>query len=477
MQIASRLRGWPAVKSKKTQQGQALIYGLFVLMGGLAALFFLFNTGQLSAEKTKLVNTADAVAYSAGVMHARALKFQAYTNRAMLANTVAIAQLVSLSSWIRYENSLAAFGSSTLNPKFLPFYPSYYAAVTGSRVSFPLVQTGTLEALEVASDDVNKALQSAQSLIYAGLPVARAKVMQQVVDANYQNDGSVALDLIPLTPVDFLAFSRRYTGDERKRFKEVALKSANFDSFVPKRTWTLIGAYGDCNPFRLDILTRRGGTELLDFDEWKAIDSLSEHRWIPSDLLDISCSQNIEIPDAWGGQSGSNGIPTLVDADTSHYDNSAVVNFGSTASAFATSGAWKYSGIPSFYDLSDTEMTDTKEKNDPRLKFAIRLRRPIDQTMTSEGRSAIKQSSSPSHKLGLNDYHATPAGGSEMVAVGASEVYFQRPPTQDRQNIYGKSIGKPNEIGSLFNPYWQVRLIGSPDSIQKAQLLQGVVLP
>ncbi|MFZ6863713.1 pilus assembly protein TadG-related protein [Undibacterium sp. Ji67W] len=477
MQIASRLRGWPAVKSKKTQQGQALIYGLFVLMGGLAALFFLFNTGQLSAEKTKLVNTADAVAYSAGVMHARALNFQAYTNRAMLANTVAIAQLVSLSSWIRYENSLAAFGSSTLNPKFLPFYPSYYAAVTGSRVSFPLVQTGTLEALEVASDDVNKALQSAQSLIYAGLPFARAKVMQQVVDANYQNDGSVTLDLIPLTLVDFLAFSRRYTGDGRTRFKEVALKSANFDSFIPKRSWTLVGFYGDCNFIKRDVLTRRGGTELIRFDEWKAIDSLSEHQWVPSDSLDIFCSANIEIPDGWGGQSGSNGISTLVDADPTHYDYSTVVNVDSTAAAFATSSSWNYSGIPSFYDLSDTEMTDTKEKNDPRLKFAIRLRRPIDQTMTSEGRSAIKQSSSPSHKLGLNDYHAAPAGGSEMVAVGASEVYFQRPPTQDRQNIYGKSIGKPNEIGSLFNPYWQVHLIGSPDSIQKAQLLQGVVSP
>jgi len=477
MQMTSRLRGWPAVKSKKAQQGQALVYGLFVLMGGLAAFFFLFNTGQLSTEKTKLVNTADAVAYSAGVMNARALNFQAYTNRAMLANTVAIAQLVSLSSWIRYENNLAALGSSALDPKFLPFYPSYYAAVAGSYVSFPLVQGGVLEALEVASDDVNKALQSAQSMIYAGLQVARAKVMQQVVDANYQNDGSVTLDLIPLTLVEFLAFSRRYTGDERKRFKEVALKSANLDSFVPKRSWTLVGLYGDCNFIKRDVLTRRGGTELLGFDEWKAIDSLSEHRWVPSSWYDMFCRANIEIPYGWGGQSGSKGMSTEIDADPTHYDNSVVVNAGSTAAAFTTSSTWNYSGIPSFYDLSDTEMTNAATKNDPRLKFAIRLRRSINQTMTSEGRSAIKQSSSPSHKLGLNEYHAMPAGGSEMVAVGASEVYFQRPPTQDRQNIYGKSIGKPNEIGSLFNPYWQVRLIGSPDSIKKAQLLQGVVSP
>ncbi len=53
-------------------RGQVLIYGLFILGAGLTALFFLFNTSQLIAEKSKLVDTADADAYSAGVMHARA---------------------------------------------------------------------------------------------------------------------------------------------------------------------------------------------------------------------------------------------------------------------------------------------------------------------------------------------------------------------------------------------------------------------
>jgi len=113
-----------ASKGKRYQQGQALIYGIFVMMGGLAALYFLFNTGQLTREKTKLVNTADAVAYSAGVMNARALNFEAYTNRAMLANTVAIAQLVSLSSWVQYTNTLANYGYVVDNPKFVTFYPS-----------------------------------------------------------------------------------------------------------------------------------------------------------------------------------------------------------------------------------------------------------------------------------------------------------------------------------------------------------------
>ena len=73
------------------QRGQALIYGIFILMSSLCALFFLFNT-------------ADAVAYSAGVMHARALNFDAYNNRALVANEVLVAQMVSLSSWASYAD-------------------------------------------------------------------------------------------------------------------------------------------------------------------------------------------------------------------------------------------------------------------------------------------------------------------------------------------------------------------------------------
>ncbi|MGV0960700.1 MAG: pilus assembly protein TadG-related protein [Limnohabitans sp.] len=109
--------------SLQLQKGQALIYGLFVLTAGLAGLFFLFNTGQLAYEKSKLVNTADAVAYSGGIMNARALNFQAYTNRAMIANTVAIAQLVSLSSWVTYAQIYGQWGGA------VAYNPKYYGAL------------------------------------------------------------------------------------------------------------------------------------------------------------------------------------------------------------------------------------------------------------------------------------------------------------------------------------------------------------
>jgi Putative Flp pilus-assembly TadE/G-like len=278
MQRAGPARGWPVFGGRRAQAGQALIYGLFVLIGGLAALYFLFNTGQLTREKTKLVNTTDAVAYSAGVMHARALNFEAYTNRAMVANTVAIAQLVSLSSWIQYTDNISEYGYVLENEKFAPYYPAYYVAeYAGPYLQEYLNDDDTLERLATASDNIiRKGLMNAQQVAYAGLLPARKQVMDEVAQANYRDDGTVAIDLIPLTDNEFTDFVSRYSGDDRKRFAEVAKVSANKDSFLPKRSWDLPGLFADCAQIypRVDWLDRRGGTELLGFDEWKAMDIL-----------------------------------------------------------------------------------------------------------------------------------------------------------------------------------------------------------
>jgi hypothetical protein len=463
-------RGFPrcaAMRARKFQQGQALVYGLFVLIGGLAALFFLFNAGQLTREKTKLVNTSDAVAYSAGVMNARALNFDAYTNRAMVANTVAIAQLVSLSSWVQYAGNVSTFGYDLENPKFALFYPSYFAAAeSGMYLQESLNDTGTLEKLAQASDAIVQVLSGAQQVTYATLVPLRQAVMRQVADANYANDGTVVVEDFTLPTSDFLAFVHPYSGDDRKRFAEVATTSADRDGFVKKRSWKLPGLWADCaSAFpRVDWLDRRGGTNLVNFDQWEALDTLSEKRWHPSNWLDVFCSAVGESPQSWGGNvAADDGSQAF---DLSFYDNSIPVNPGSSGVGLVTSQSWGYKGLPTFYDLS----SDALAKDDPRLQFTVRLRRDKNQTATSEGRSNIKTTPR------LNAYAAQPAGGSEFVAVSTAENYFQRD-GDAQDNVYGESLGKPQEIGSLFNPYWQVHLVRSDADIRRAQALQGVVLP
>lgn len=469
MLISRPPRSW-FVGGRRLQSGQALIYGLFVLVGGLASLFFLFNTGQLTREKTKLVNTSDAVAYSAGVMHARALNFEAYTNRAMVANTVAIAQLVSLSSWVKYTDNLATYGGYAADDpsKFAWFYPSYLAAsYSGSYLQQDLNDSGSLSRLASASDDIiRNVLMTAQRAVHLGLFTARQQVMDQVAQANYLNDGTVVVEPAVSTLNAYGSFVSRYSGDERTRFAEVAKSSLDRDPFITKRSWGPIpGLYADCPSAPApDWLDRRGGTELIGFDQWQAVDTLSAHIWVPYSWWDVNCLAVAEEPAGWGQVVAADN--QTLDVNPLHYDMSLIYNFGATAGAMVTSDSWGYSGLPNFYDLSD----DARALADPRLKFAIRLSRDKTQTVSSEGRSLIPTTPR------LNAYKAQPAGGSEFVAVSASEVFFQRD-GDIKANSYGQSLGTPREIGSLFNPYWQVHLIQSDAAVREAQLRQGTALP
>lgn len=458
-----------------------MIYGLFVLIGGLAALFFLFNSGQVVREKTKLVNTADAVAYSGGVMNARALNFHAYTNRAMLANTVAIAQLVSLTSWVQYVTALGSVGQIALFSsiyKYPLFMPAFEAAPDVAEYLWTArLDPDSLASVAKASDRiVHKVLMNAQQAAHVALLPVRKEVMDQVAAENYRDDGEVVVDPVPIptgTSRDYLGFVRRYGGDDRTRFAEVAQTAAHKDSFVRERNWRLWALFpGECpNAYflgRRDWLSRRGGTELLGFDEWKAVDTLSEWVWVPKSKTDIQCRGRREDPAAWGSAAAADD-PTLFDPDPSHYGGSLAANPRSTNLAMlgvGFSSSWDYEGLPSFYELSP----DALKEDDPKLRMSIRVRRAKAEMQVSGARSEIPPGAN------LNAYEVETAGGDEMVAVSTAEVYFRRD-GDARDNVHGRTLGKPREVGSLFNPYWQVRLVQSDEGVRNAQAMQGVALP
>ncbi len=85
-----------------SESGQAALFATILIPVVLLAGLLVFNTGQLTATKLKTQNAADAAAFSAMQMEARELNFISYTNRAMLANQVAIGQTISLVSWAHY---------------------------------------------------------------------------------------------------------------------------------------------------------------------------------------------------------------------------------------------------------------------------------------------------------------------------------------------------------------------------------------
>lgn len=83
------------------QRGQALVFSLVTMSIILLVMVSLYTMGQQSIAKIRLQNTADAAAYSAVLAEARDYNFSAYTNRAVIANQVAVAQVVGITSWAR----------------------------------------------------------------------------------------------------------------------------------------------------------------------------------------------------------------------------------------------------------------------------------------------------------------------------------------------------------------------------------------
>ncbi|MCB1747845.1 MAG: hypothetical protein KDK06_11760, partial [Gammaproteobacteria bacterium] len=81
---------------------------LFAVVLVLAALS-LFRTGRLTSDKMELQNAADSLAYGVSTVEARDLNFAAYTNRAIVANEVAIGQAIGMASWAAHWKSIGDF--------------------------------------------------------------------------------------------------------------------------------------------------------------------------------------------------------------------------------------------------------------------------------------------------------------------------------------------------------------------------------
>lgn len=73
------------------------------------SVIFLYQSGRITTEKMQLQNGADAAAYTSAALEARAMNFSAYTNRAMVANEIAIAQAVGLLSFANELKSVRTY--------------------------------------------------------------------------------------------------------------------------------------------------------------------------------------------------------------------------------------------------------------------------------------------------------------------------------------------------------------------------------
>lgn len=297
------------------QRGQALILAVVCMLVLALALFAVFDTGQVVSKKEQLTNAADAAAYSVGIEEARALNTIAYLNRAQVANQVAIAQLVSIQSYANYADSLIGRTSNLIYAVGLAFsccvigegmmtaaetirgiQDGYAGYVIGQNQVLGAIVTG-LDKLNLIYSDMEQGVTLAFSA-QAGLGTATKVVHDNTLDTSgshaeipalaqallgaqltcvanglctglpaavTSNKGYAERYEIPSNP-DPDSHHRSWAGD-----RDANVMLAARDPFSTRRNGSI--SVTPLPLFRIKA-TKLGGTDLVDYNRWAAVDDL-----------------------------------------------------------------------------------------------------------------------------------------------------------------------------------------------------------
>lgn len=441
----------PAAAHPVRQRGQALPFAVFLLIASTAVMLFSLNAGQVTVEKTRITNAADAAAYSAGVTLARALNYGGYTNRAMIANEVAVAQAVSAASWTNY-----ALNTMTVGPReriafrvgwVIPAddmsrWLQLEAAFIGGTVAdyysggsfsegaerFAQLVNVAAGAIVGASSVAAHALSASQTTLYATLAAdvalgdspmaAAARQVAQTMDPAFETQ------IVPAS-VTALGFVRRYSDGDRARTRDTVM--ASLDEFTRGRNWDIRQQV----PLTRARIERRGSTMMTDdFEGWVSQDSMVARwrtlTWRGWRDREEQLAESAVVAGTWDAQSSN----TITDY---------AAEFGAGASA--------YLGLPAYFDLHDLSAAAGTDSTG----LTILVEKARAALQTSGNALQARQEGR------LDLYQGEPLAG-RLAALSRVEVYFARPtPRADGRD----------ELASLFNPFWEVRLV-QPNAVDRA---------
>lgn len=457
------------------ESGQAMIFVTILLAMLVLTLAYVFNSGQISNERTRLQNTTDAVAYSVATVEAKDLNFKAYTNRAMVANQVAVAHSVGIISWTRWLR-VTGENLNTIG-QFFPYVNAITALIRSVGVNIEQGAATVIPPLARLTDIVIGALSASQQVMHlATLELAR----QALIQVARENDPSVNT-AVTLTNSYFFAqianqhqgFTRRYsptstTTADRQRtgeFRQVTLDSR--DGFLngEKKRYDLFET-PSIPPLRVKIV-RRGGTELRSRSgspnfSWTAIDTLSAHySEYDCDLSGCDWSRYREaFPIGWGGAQSATPAQRIAlnrYRRTNYYDNTWRVNRSAATMAHrrfnsANMVDQSYGGLRNFYDITQGGLV----KNGPGL--IVYLTKP-------QGTGAVRTVRETGFNTANSQIDLEQRGGMNQRRLGAAAKAI---PSFSRGNdIDGSQNGSPvlnrgnnsREYGNLYNPFWHPKLV------------------
>ena len=388
-------------------RGQIAPVALFGVLIASTVLVMMYNLGQKITERSQVANAADAAAYSAGVWTARHLNFMAYTNRAMIANHVAVGHFVSYVSWVRYiDDSIGYVDRIT---QFIPYVGQYVDVV--ERIAGEVRKATEREASVVvpAIDAWNANFRAAQLEVQASLALNNLQeVMQHTARAydpairvNDREEFQALPDelhaVVELQLLGQLAavplFVRRYSAaDDRGSLRELVAASQRSNGDIQR--W-ITGERGWRENLALAQIRKQGSTTVNQ--------SAARSDWRASDQLQYR-TRGLFGWHSWR----------------------RVGAHASTASA--TEFAANYSGVPTYYNISG-------EPGDHSLRIAAIATKRQSQVATA-------------HLMGMGN-HQQP-----LAVAAVAKVEFR----QRTGGAFSALPGKQTEYANLFNPFWEAKL-------------------
>jgi hypothetical protein len=388
-------------------RGQIAPVALFGVLITSAVLVVMFNTGQKVTERSLVANAADAAAYSGAVWTARHLNFMAYTNRAMIANHVAVGHFISYVSWVRYINdSLDAIDRVT---QWIPYVGQY---VDLAQEISAQVRDATERAAQVTVpliDGWNTNLRAAQVEAQASLALGNLQALMlqtaMTYDADIRVNDDEALARMPselraLLEAQMIsqmaavpAFVQRYSaGRDGNAMQELVSASLRSDSDLQR--WVTGERGWRENLFAAQIRKRGSttGSQSANGADWRAEDQLQ-----------------FRTRSLFGWHSWRRIGDRVSTASAREFDSG-------------------YSGVPGYYNVAG-------QASDASLRLAVIATKSQSNVATAD-------------LLGMSNT-TTP------IAVAAvARVEFRRP----SGSAFAALGEHKHEYANLFNPFWEAKL-------------------
>lgn len=447
---------------RKIQAGQALPLALVLALFGVLGGLVLYNTGQSATEKARLANVADAAAYSGLQWQARALNFSGYTNRAMVANQVSLAQAVTLTSWTHYGAIMSGNLSRVLTA--IPFLNAIAAGVDTVMETIRRVVEPVAQAMLSVIDGVNRGVSIAQEAMYQSSYIATPEIVTAVVkqsNPDFSAETAYTLGGVVGNLHTWQGFAERVSNtdsdiDHMRERADIIRDSR--DPFTRARNWSLFGGFMWVVPGLQADLVKEGETRLIEAEgdnglewEWKAKDTMS----LQTRTLSLFGWNYHELPIGYGEAIANTDEDVTIEAGAcssfaewsnckqwGRYNEDAErfadVNMRSLRGGDSRAEMSGYSGLNAFRRLTD----ETTESGFPTIKLRVEVEMDAQALTSSNEMVAAGVFQTP-----------TQMPGSAMSSISIAEAYFKAPDV-DHQGRQGESI----EFANLYSPWWDVRL-------------------